>query len=316
MKTQLVTEKTWDVIWIGRPGPFGNPYKKGPDGTRDEVVAKHKKWLAKDAQTALRDRIRRELQGKKLYCPCGHGGKKACHGQTLVQTAETVEFLERPVNTFKQFKLFCDPSEDDAGIEATTRIERFIETTKQSSAEHPGRRGWIRFRESRICTPDRLWIFTDGSTSGWHAAKIVRPGVDVRSLARLIPMTPTRNVGAELNGVLLGLKNAPDGAKVTLVTDFLNGPAWITGAYKINGEEIAEKIARAKQLIEGSRLSISFCHHGGHQKDHSHFTHFNCGVDELCSSQTSVDYVTPWDKAFETKKYAKATAVDEDSKTD
>lgn len=313
-KTRLVTERAFDTVFIGRPTPWGNPYKMGRDGTREVVIAKYKKWLAK--QPALRDRMRAELRGKKLFCPCGHGGKKPCHGDVVVQVAETPEFLEQPVKTFKDLKLFCDGDEDDGAVESKPRIERMMETTKDSSAKQPGRRGWLRFRESRTCTDDRIWIFTDGSTSGWHAAKIVQPGKEVRSLCRLIPMTATRNVGAELNGFLLGIKHAPEGSHVTVVSDFLNIGAWMVGAYNVNGEEVAEKIARAHEIIESSRLTVSFCHHGGHQKDHSHFTHFNNGADVLCSNQTSADYVTPWDKAFESQKYVKAVAADEDAQTD
>src|SRR5215467_9234573 len=32
-------------IYCGRPSPLGNPFREGRDGTREDVIAKHKAWL-------------------------------------------------------------------------------------------------------------------------------------------------------------------------------------------------------------------------------------------------------------------------------
>ena len=32
-------------VYIGRPGPWGNPFEIGTDGTREEVIAKYEEWI-------------------------------------------------------------------------------------------------------------------------------------------------------------------------------------------------------------------------------------------------------------------------------
>ncbi len=32
-------------VYIGRPGPWGNPFVIGRDGTREQVIAKYRTWL-------------------------------------------------------------------------------------------------------------------------------------------------------------------------------------------------------------------------------------------------------------------------------
>ena len=71
---------------IGRPGPYGNLYRIGPDGTREEVVAKHRRWFLAPAQADLRARAKRELRGKKLWCP-GCRGTLPCHITVIEEVA-------------------------------------------------------------------------------------------------------------------------------------------------------------------------------------------------------------------------------------
>lgn len=70
-------------VYIGRPSDFGNPFVIGKDGTREEVVAKHKRWIMK--QPKLLKRVKKELRGKVLGCWCK---PKACHGDTLAAIAD------------------------------------------------------------------------------------------------------------------------------------------------------------------------------------------------------------------------------------
>jgi len=65
-------------VYIGRPGPWGNPFSIGRDGDRDAVIAKYARWLL--AQPKLIVRARRELRGKVLACWCH---PLACHGDVL-----------------------------------------------------------------------------------------------------------------------------------------------------------------------------------------------------------------------------------------
>ncbi len=71
-------------IYIGRPGPWGNPFRVGRDGTRADVIAKHRAWFLQ--QPALIERARRELRGKTLGCWCAPA---ACHGDVLAEVANT-----------------------------------------------------------------------------------------------------------------------------------------------------------------------------------------------------------------------------------
>lgn len=65
-------------VYIGRPSKWGNPFVIGPDGTRDEVIAKYRAWLL--AQPALVAALP-ELKNKTLGCWCA---PQACHGDVLV----------------------------------------------------------------------------------------------------------------------------------------------------------------------------------------------------------------------------------------
>jgi len=35
-----------DRIYVGRPSKWGNPFVIGRDGSRDEVIAKYRAWIA------------------------------------------------------------------------------------------------------------------------------------------------------------------------------------------------------------------------------------------------------------------------------
>ena len=65
-------------IYIGRPSKWGNPFKGGKDGTRDEVIEKYRKWII--LQPELLASLP-ELDGKTLGCFCK---PLACHGDVLV----------------------------------------------------------------------------------------------------------------------------------------------------------------------------------------------------------------------------------------
>jgi len=71
-----------DAVYIGRPSKWGNPFVIGKDGTREEVIAKHRAWLL--AQPAKIEAVKRELKGRDLLCFCA---PKPCHGDTLLEIA-------------------------------------------------------------------------------------------------------------------------------------------------------------------------------------------------------------------------------------
>jgi hypothetical protein len=67
-------------IYIGRPSPWGNPFRIGIDGDRKTVIRKYKQWLL--AQPELIERAKKELKGKRLACWCK---PSACHGDVLAE---------------------------------------------------------------------------------------------------------------------------------------------------------------------------------------------------------------------------------------
>ena len=77
-------------VYIGRgpdpltgvEGKWGNPFHIGKDGTRAEVLAKHREWVVR--QPELMAAIG-ELKGKRLGCWCRPA---RCHGDTLAELAD------------------------------------------------------------------------------------------------------------------------------------------------------------------------------------------------------------------------------------
>ena len=74
------------AVYVGRPGPWGNPFHVGKHGTRAEVVARYRKWLL--AQPELVERARRELRGRDLECWCA---PLPCHADVLLEIANSEE---------------------------------------------------------------------------------------------------------------------------------------------------------------------------------------------------------------------------------
>ena len=76
-----------DSVWA-------NPFKIDRDGTRDEVLAKYRKYIVKKIDEGLRDELL-ALEGKRIGCWClGDGSasqnalsdtKIVCHGQIIVE---------------------------------------------------------------------------------------------------------------------------------------------------------------------------------------------------------------------------------------
>lgn len=67
-------------IYIGRPSKWGNPYKIGKDGTREEVIEQYRNYLLFNNPKLMRELY--ELQGKTLGCYCK---PLPCHGDVLVE---------------------------------------------------------------------------------------------------------------------------------------------------------------------------------------------------------------------------------------
>lgn len=67
-------------IFIGRPSIWGNPFKEGRHGTREEVIEKYREYIK--THPFLLDLARKELKGAVLGCYCK---PKPCHGDVLAE---------------------------------------------------------------------------------------------------------------------------------------------------------------------------------------------------------------------------------------
>lgn len=92
--TQVVRwEPGLGQVYIGRPSQWGNPFRIGPDGDREQVIERFEAWMRSSPDAGAR-RIRRDvhlLHGKVLGCFCA---PEACHGEVLARWAK-VKFDER-----------------------------------------------------------------------------------------------------------------------------------------------------------------------------------------------------------------------------
>ena len=66
-------------IYIGRPSKWGNPFRVGVDGTKEEVISRYKEYVL--ANEFLMDSLF-ELEDKVLLCWCYPA---PCHGNALVE---------------------------------------------------------------------------------------------------------------------------------------------------------------------------------------------------------------------------------------
>lgn len=71
----------FDVL-IARPSIFGNPFRRGVDGSREEVIAKYREWFARRLQDPKFHLAVLELRGKRLGCYCA---PDPCHGQVIAE---------------------------------------------------------------------------------------------------------------------------------------------------------------------------------------------------------------------------------------
>lgn len=157
-----------------------------------------------------------------------------------------------------------------------------VESTSESVATVPHQAKWIKFRNDRNCDSNRTFIFTDGSSNGGYSAVIVRGGI-YQSRSGWNNPTSTRNVGAELNGMLLGLQALNVSESVTIVSDYIGIAAWMSGNWKIKDPEVKNKINEAKTMIRTLSLDVDYIHHAGHQSDTSEFTKWNSLADRLAT---------------------------------
>jgi len=88
---KLTSPNELPVKYVGRPTPFGNPFKVGKDLTPEQAVYQYRKWVRSKhhQQVALREKIRTELKGVNLACWCSLSDP--CHADVLLEIANEQE---------------------------------------------------------------------------------------------------------------------------------------------------------------------------------------------------------------------------------
>lgn len=69
-----------DAVYVGRPSRWGNPFRIGRDGSRDEVIARYREYLLSSGLVGDLP----ELRGRDLVCWCA---PKPCHADVLMELA-------------------------------------------------------------------------------------------------------------------------------------------------------------------------------------------------------------------------------------
>lgn len=90
-KVVNIVHSPYDV-YIGRPSKWGNPFVIGVDGSRNECIAKFRRYITTDSELLS---CIMELDGKILGCHCH---PLPCHGDVLVDMVEQhirETFIER-----------------------------------------------------------------------------------------------------------------------------------------------------------------------------------------------------------------------------
>lgn len=73
-----------DVVYVGRPGPYGNPYLPEECAGREQGAVDCFRVLMETVPENI-EKIQRELKGKRLACWCSLD--KPCHADVLAEIA-------------------------------------------------------------------------------------------------------------------------------------------------------------------------------------------------------------------------------------
>jgi hypothetical protein len=90
-RVQRKRTKDWrmppNTVYVGRPGPWGNPFAVKNAGTAERALALYKDWIDNEIAIApdnLKE-IKGQLRGKNLACWCKLG--RPCHADVLLRLA-------------------------------------------------------------------------------------------------------------------------------------------------------------------------------------------------------------------------------------
>jgi hypothetical protein len=170
-----------------------------------------------------------------------------------------------------------------------------VETTVQETYDREAGRGKrpVIFKPNRELDSDETWMFPDGSSTGWHGLVVLRKGQEPRLLARELRMA-TKNVGAEMSGLLMALEELVPGERVAIVADFLWSIYYVLGWRNVRHPDLQQQVAAARALLDARRpASLRYIHIRGHERDSSAFGRWNHVADRLCALRRPVDRTAP-----------------------
>ncbi len=176
---------------------------------------------------------------------------------------------------------------------AVVRVETTVRATYEREAGV--RKRAVGFKPDRELDDGSLdaWMFTDGGSKGWYALVVLRPGQATRLVAGEA-RTETRNVGAEVAGLVSALETVRPGERVAIVSDFLWSIYYVLGWYRVENALLREQVATARALLAATRPAlVRFIHVKGHERDGSALGHWNDVADRLCALGAAVDVTVP-----------------------
>lgn len=174
-------------------------------------------------------------------------------------------------------------------------IKKMMESTSPGACKPPHTKRWLKLRTSKWIDDKSIWMFIDGSSSGWHAAVILDPFSGKKIEVAQFQEPKSANIGPELWSLLIGLRAVDPTKPLTVVHDYIGTGAWLIRAWKIKSENVREAVDEIRKVIEERGFtSIRFIHTGGHQKNDTDFGLWNNRADELCNNQQAVHTTVSW----------------------
>lgn len=175
-------------------------------------------------------------------------------------------------------------------------IYQMVETTSENACKPSHTKKWLRLRHSKWIDDESIWMFIDGSSTGWHAAVILDPFAKKKTEIAEYQEPKSANVGPELWSLLVGLRQVDPTKPLVVVHDYIGTGAWIVNAWKIKSPNVQEAVDLIRRTIrERDFESIRFIHTSGHQKNDTDFGVWNNRADALCNGQRVVNETSDWE---------------------
>lgn len=175
-------------------------------------------------------------------------------------------------------------------------IKPMVETTSEKAVKPSHTKKWLRLRHNKWIDDESIWMFIDGSSSGWHAAVILDPFAKTKTEIAKFQEPKSANIGPELWSLLIGLRSVDPTKPLTVVHDYIGTGAWLVAAWKIKSPNVQEAVDQIRSTIKEREFSsIRFIHTGGHQKNDTDFGRWNNRADALCNEQQDVHATVDWE---------------------